>query len=53
MKSILTSTNRVKALLKSYGGNPEAWPENERFSAQQCIARSDMLKFLTKSSTKA
>jgi hypothetical protein len=46
MKPVMISTNRVKALLKSYGGNPEAWPENERFAAQQCIVRSDMLKSL-------
>jgi len=46
MKSVTISTNRVIALLESYGGNPEAWPENERFAAQRCISQSDMLKSL-------
>lgn len=46
MNSVMISTDRVKAILKSYGGNPDAWPENERFAIQRCIARSDMLKSL-------
>ena len=52
MKSVSISNDRVITLLESYGGNPETWPESERFAAQQCIAQSEKLKSLQQQALK-
>ena len=46
MKSATLSSNRVIALLETYGGNPRAWPKAERLAAEQSIAQSEQLQTL-------